>query len=167
MNNLAGFKRIFLCFILLSTAIISMFSQEKSHKKIFLGVNELSFHESRKLYRDYSVYGEYCFTDWAGIGVKGVFEDQKDDELYGRDNKYIIYGLVKAPITKDNEYVFLKPSLGIGYAAGSQKILINASFDINYYLIKDLFYSGVSSSTYIMSGSTFKIYTGINLGFCF
>ena len=110
-----------------------MFSQESSHKKIFLGVNELSFHESRKLYRDYSVYGEYLFRDWAGFGVKGVFEDKKDDELYGRDNKYIIYGLVNAPITKDNEYVFFKTFFGNRLFSRSKKILFNASFDINFF----------------------------------
>lgn len=166
MRNSLTFKRFIFHFILFFTSTICAFSQEDRPKKIFLGINEL-FSNNQKFNREFSIYGEYHFNDWVGIGIKGVFEDQKDDTLDDQNNKYFIYALMKTPISKDNEFVILKPSMGIGYAEEDKKLIFNASFDINFYIIKDFLYSGVVISSYIIPGSRFRTYTGVNIGVSF
>ena len=138
MRNSLTFKRFIFYFIFFFTITVCAFSQEDRPKKIFLGINEL-FSNNQKFNREFSIYGEYHFNDWVGIGIKGVFEDQKDDTLDDQ-NKYFIYALMKTPISKDNEFVILKPSMGIGYAEEDKKLIFNASFDINFYIT----YTGVN-----------------------
>lgn len=105
MRNSLTFKRFIFYFIFFFTITVCAFSQEDRPKKIFLGINEL-FSNNQKFNREFSIYGEYHFNDWVGIGIKGVFEDQKDDTLDDQ-NKYFIYALMKTPISKDNEFVIL------------------------------------------------------------
>jgi len=155
-------KKIIVSFFFLSVAFGSVFPQENSSKKIVLGLSSL-YPENQKNNREFLVLGEYYFGKAVGIGIKGAFEE---GDVAQRDNNYFIYGTVKTPISKENDFVILKPSGGAGYAEGIKKMVFNIAIDIDFYLIKNLLYSGIVSSTNIIPGSGTKVYTGINLGVC-
>ena len=160
------FKKIIFCLPIFMAFNSFTFSQENQINKVALGASSL-YPENQKFNREFSIYGEYYFSNLVGIGIKSAFENQQEDLQQKQNNKYFIYALVKTPLSKDNDFVFLKPYIGGGYMERDKKFSLNVSLEVNFYLIKELLYSGIVSSSYIIPGTGTRIYSGINLGVSF